>query len=176
MVKKAQQYITLFIAILLIFFLIFGTGVIISSLSLQGEKITLLINSDLESIYAIIDTPLYLSLNDISDSKIYYKDIALVNLLSVSYQNSIDSLQYIFEKYNSTFKQVFNDLVCIEQYELDSDGKKSNIVMYNECKKSKDSVLLTFGKYNFKISIQKESDQKFIMNEALEYLKNVQQN
>lgn len=176
MIKKAQQYITLFIAVLLIFILILGTSMIISSLSFYGERVVSSINSDYESLYAIVDTPIYLPFNalDITDKNIYYKELTLLNLIAMAYKENIADFDQLFLKYNNTFSLIFEDKICLEYYELGEDQKKKAERKFNECKRSKENVLLSFGKYHFKIAIEKEKDQKFLFNEVQKYLENVQ--
>lgn len=174
MLKKSQQYILLFMTMLIIFFLIFLSNIIVQFRNKNSERIGENLKvRPYDSIYAIIDTPLILNypLHD-DKGEILPKNTNLLTIFFLKNQIGNDlAIENLFKKYNGVFKYVFGDDLCLE-IALDSKDGKVNFkkIIYSiECNRNY-NYLFKVGDYFFRVSVI--IDNKYLINEAINYVKN----
>ncbi|MEM1988959.1 MAG: hypothetical protein QXS41_03930 [Candidatus Woesearchaeota archaeon] len=171
--KKSQQYILLFITLLIIFFLIFLSNIIIQFRNKNSEMIGENLKvRPYDSIYAIIDAPLVLNypLLDKID-KILPKNTNLLTIFFLKNQIGNDeAIKKLIEKYNSVFKYIFeNDILCLEIALDTKDGKVifQQILYDSKCNRNY-NYIFKVGDYFFRISVI--IDNKYLINEAIKYV------
>ncbi|MEM4396559.1 MAG: hypothetical protein QXR30_02800 [Candidatus Woesearchaeota archaeon] len=120
--KKSQQYITLFFAIIVVFLIILISLVITQYLEREGKKYSIPEINNFDSLYVILDTQLGIPLTllrTVDDLKNPHK-VSPIKI--IEYRNLIDLIQLsilqnnfdLVKEYCVRFRSLFSDDLCIK--------------------------------------------------------------
>lgn len=187
--KRSQQYILLFLTMIIIFFLIFLSNVILRMRDKTAESVGKnLKTKPYDSIYALLDAPLILHFPAYDEKNRNYESIASkrINLLTIfTFKNKISTLnnqiladqnhellEKLINKYETTFKAIFEeDILCIE-IALDTGNRVTNfekLTSYDNLKcKRNEGYIVKIGDYLYRISIV--IDKKYLLKEGMNYV------